>query len=385
MATRSEAPEVPCRAVVQSAVEQSKKVIVKDLIELSVRGLGPMYDAEKRLFCYSRVQRDGRLKQEGLSPRYTIMTLLGLIELEKAGGKSPFDIDAILAGLLANQSWPDSAGDFGLLAWLTAIRAPENLPSLFARFYVPSALEKYQDTRHGCTMQMAWLLTGLSYLVLAGQGNIPGVEDLARETYEALIENQGNEGFFGHLHCGKTAVGQLRGWVGSFADQVYPILALTRYSQAFDSSDALDRASLTARGICRVQGPLGQWWWHYDSREGRIASMYPVFSVHQEAMGPMALFPLGEATGQDFTQNIYRGLEWISDANETGKDMRNFSENLVWRNVHPLFEFSMKIDVIMSHLRIYRDASKRRMGVLYECRPYELGWLLYAFSSRQDL
>jgi hypothetical protein len=42
----------------------------------------------------------------------------------------------------------------------------------------------------------------------------------------------------------------------------------------------------------------------------------------------------------------------------------------------------MKVDVALSHLHAYRDASHRHMDILHECRPYELGWLLYAFAGR---
>ncbi len=362
----------------------TKNLDVKELLAMSVRGLEPMFNAKEDLFCYSRFLRPGGLKQEGLSPRYTIMTLLGLIEFEKAGGSSPFAIDRILNRMIENQAWPVSAGDFGLLAWLTAVRAPQKLPQLFARFDAANAFEKYEDLRLGKTMEMAWLLTGLSYVALSGKSDLPGVRELANTTYQALVKNQGKGGFFGHLSSSGSTAGMLRGWMGSFADQVYPILGFTRFSQAFGVADALKRASETGQGICRAQGPLGQWWWHYDSRKGRVASMYPVFSVHQEAMGPMVLFPLGEATGHDFRENIYRGLRWITDANELGKEMRDFSNNFVWRNIHPVPESSMQLDVLLSHLHVYRDASGRSMDVLRECRPYELGWLLYAFSAHAN-
>jgi hypothetical protein len=231
---------------------------------------------------------------------------------------------------------------------------------------------------------MAWLLTGLAHVALAGKSGISGIKELAERTYQALVKNQGKGGFFGHLAASGSTAGKLRGWMGSFADQVYPILAFTRYSQAFQVPGALERALQCGQGICRAQGPLGQWWWHYDSRAGKVASMYPVFSVHQEAMGPMVLFPLGEATGRDFSENIYRGLRWIAGANELGQEMRDFSHNFVWRNIHPVPETSMKLDVLLSHLRIYRDASTRPMEVLHECRPYELGWLLYAFAAHSS-
>ena len=48
---------------------------------------------------------------------------------------------------------------------------------------------------------------------------------------------------------------------------------------------------------------MGEWPWHYDSVTGRVVSRYPVFSVHQHAMGPMMLFAASEATGVDFSRS----------------------------------------------------------------------------------
>ena len=157
-------------------------------------------------------------------------------------------------------------------------------------------------------MEMAWLLTGLSYAALALQPGLPDVSELAFKVYRILVQNQGQGGFFGHLNTSTGGMSKLRGWLGSFADQVYPILAMTRFSEAFKQPEALERALACGLGICRVQGPLGQWWWHYDSRVGPVASMFPVFSVHQEGMAPMVLFPLAESTGHSFDEAIYRGL-----------------------------------------------------------------------------
>jgi len=358
------------------------RVDVEQLIGLSTKGLGPMFVPERGLFCYRLTQTSGGLKQEGLSPRYTAMTLLGLCELEKAGGESPFPITVLLDALLENRDWPASGGDFGLLLWLVAVCSPEKLPPLLNRLIAEDFFSKHVDLRQGRTMELAWLLTGLSHVALTPQAGLPDVSEIANKTYKLLVKNQGVGGFFGHLNTSVGSTGRLRGWLGSFADQVYPILAFTRFSEAFKQREALERALACGLGICRVQGPLGQWWWHYDSRAGRVADMYPVFSVHQEAMAPMALFPLAESTGRSFDEAIYRGLEWISGANELETDMRDFTHNLVWRRIHPVPEFSMKVDVALSHLRVYRNASHRKMGILHECRPYELGWLLYAFSGR---
>ncbi len=360
----------------------STRVDIEQLIELSIKGLGPMFDPRSGQFCYRLAKTSDGLRQEGLSPRYTAMTLLGLCEFEKAGGESPFPISALLDGLLENREWPALGGDFGLLLWLTAVHSPDKLPPLLNRLMAGDFFSRHTDLRQGRTMEMAWLLTGLSYAALSPHPGLPDLSDLAAKAYKLLVQNQGQGGFFGHLNTSTGGMSKLRGWLGSFADQVYPILALIRFSEAFNQPEALERALACGLGICREQGPLGQWWWHYDSRVGAVASMFQVFSVHQEGMAPMVLFPLAESTGQSFDEAIYRGLQWIGGANELETDMRDFGHNVIWRRIHPVPEFSMTMDVALSHLRVHRNASHRKMDILHECRPYELGWLLYAFSGR---
>ena len=67
---------------------QSEKAqaTVQRFVALATRGLVPMFDEQKQLFCYSLKKTDRGMVQEGLSPRYTMMTLMGLHRLEEAGG-----------------------------------------------------------------------------------------------------------------------------------------------------------------------------------------------------------------------------------------------------------------------------------------------------------
>ena len=174
--------------------------------------------------------------------------------------------------------------------------------------------------------------------------------------------------------------GYPRGRIGSFADQVYPTIAFARLSQALQDEKARQMALRTAEKMCELQAPLGEWCWHYDSDSGKVVSRYPVYSVHQHAMGPIMLFAASEATGCDFSDTIYKGLAWISGNNELQRDFVEPSMGLVWRCIY-LNSLDAYSDAALRFLGLRSGtADARRLHVRYECRPYELGWLLYAFA-----
>src|SRR5438034_137840 len=71
----------------------------------------------------------------------------------------------------------------------------------------------------------------------------------------------------------------VRGHVSCFADLVYPILALSQHGMTANDTDAISCAARAAEVLCRLQGPAGQWWWHYDYRTGQVIERYPVYAV----------------------------------------------------------------------------------------------------------
>lgn len=359
------------------------QAIVSRFVALAVRGLVPMFNQQRQLFCYKLRKTDGGSIREGLSHRYTMMTLLGLHRLEQAGSVSPFDANTILETLVSDLKWIHNIGDLGVLLWLCAVVCPERLAGLEPRLQLQTALARYSGVRQGVTMELAWFLTGLSYAAVACPKPFPYIESLSFNTYKLLTKNQGARGFFSHLSTSGSIIARVRGRFASFADQVYPVYAMTQFSKAYSHEEAAKRALTCALGICEVQGPLGQWWWHYDSVGGRVADGYPVFSVHQHGMGPMALFALGEALNSDFDPWIYRGLRWINSNNELGRDMEDASNNVIWRCI--LRSRRSLTRYVTARFGGYADALQeqaRDLSLLLECRPYELGWLLYAFANR---
>jgi hypothetical protein len=355
---------------------------VCELNRMAIQGLVPMFLPEKNIFCF-RVQhtKEGLVKQ-GLSPRYTIMTLLGLRKVERAGARTPFDLNSIYETLAKDTAWIQGAGDLGLMIWLTAVFAPDQIDGFFSRLKVESALESHADAREARTMELAWFLTGLAHAGIACPEKVSGLRKLADKTYGLLVENRGQSGYFGHLGATKSMAGFLRGRVGSFADQVYPIYALSQYAMAFQHEASAKYALDCAKAICQAQGELGQWWWLYESQSGRVSSKYNVYSVHQQGMAPMALIAAEEATGQNFQEPIYKGLRWIAGANELGEDMRDMSQNLIWRCIYPQQKYGKYVNVIRSLVGMPAGTpSPSDLRILYEDRPYELGWLLYAFGT----
>ncbi len=120
---------------------------------------------------------------------------------------------------------------------------------------------------------------------------------------------------------------------------------------------------------------------------------YPVYSVHQHAMAPTALFDLAEAGGTDFGPAIRRGLRWMTEVPElagpTGtprEPMIREDFGVTWRKVH---RGDPKKAVRAARGLTTRVAPGARLAPLdrifrpvavdRECRPYEFGWLLFAW------
>jgi hypothetical protein len=372
------------RLATQSEQEQSEtgSRSIPELCDLAASGLVEMLDPKSHIFCdiYKRTKKG--MSRERLSPRYTMMALLGLHRYELSGRRSPVATAPVLDALLHDTAWIDSAGDLGLLLWTCAELVPERLAEVYRQVRAHEALMRFADGQQGCTMEVAWYLTGIANCYLVGHAELPGLAEAGLAASHILESNCGDFGIYGHLSRSRSLTGYLRGRIGTFADQVYPTIAFARLAQALQDEKARRMALRTAEKMCELQAPLGEWCWHYDAVSGRVVSRYPVYSVHQHAMGPMMLFAAGEATGRDFSEAIDKGLAWISGNNELRRDFVEPSLDLVWRCIY-LDSVDAYTDAALRFLRLRNGtADARQLKIRYECRPYELGWLLYAFAGR---
>jgi hypothetical protein len=185
-------------------------------------------------------------------------------------------------------------------------------------------------------------------------------------------------------------VDPLHRYVTSFASQVYPIVGLAEYALA-TSSAPLDCMFAAADSMRRKQGSLGQWWWMYSSRTGRVLEGYPVYVVHQDAMAVMALASLAHFGDDSHAGPLERGLRWLNGENELGRPLVSdapawYSRAIQRRGADPdAFGGMSRAGHVRLVLRsVVGSGSRRRppqpgrLEVLTEDRSYHLGWLLVA-------
>ncbi|MCH7701697.1 MAG: hypothetical protein IID37_08420 [Planctomycetes bacterium] len=356
---------------------------VSRLKGLAIRGLGQMYRPEKELFAFTLRRRNGELQLEGVSLRYTAIALLGLAGEEasiQAGILDGAHAADLCSRILRAADPIENLGDLALMLRAAAALEVDDVKPAWDRL---RAFEP--DKQPHPTVELAWTLDALVASVPGTAGNEPLVHAVADRLMHSFSSRAG---VFPHWPAGSRR-SILRGHVSCFADQVYPIESLARYHRWSGRSEARAIAARCAERICGLQGADGQWWWHYDTRSGRVIEGYPVYSVHQDAMAPMALFALRDACGVDYGSAVERGMGWLQQPAEIPDSLIDEGAGVIWRKVarHEPGKFSRGAQALASRvhpaLRVPGLATLLRpTSVDYECRPYHLGWLLYAWSDR---
>ena len=175
----------------------------------------------------------------------------------------------------------------------------------------------------------------------------------------------------------------------SFASQVYPVLGLCELALATETAPG-NEVGPVCDFLVEAQGGLGQWWWFYSTRGRRVIEGYPVYSVHQDAMAPMALLELWEACRDArLSEAVARGLSWIDGNNELGVNMVDRTSGLVLRSIRRKPGY----DRLWAGAKTAASvAGLSRQGVtarLIETnptdRPYHFGWVLEAWCGREDV
>lgn len=365
--------------------------LAERLLALAEAGLPSMYLPGAETFVFTRVGTTTsggarHVESRGTSTRYAAITVLGARYLPEErqrplfGGHTAAEFTGLLVERLPSVT---NLGDAALIAWAAAETEHPKLADALARV---SALDL--PGRPQYTVEAAWVLSALT----AARGTVDVEDRLAAARDRLLAARVGDVPLFPHA-TGPGLVPGYRSHVACFADQTYPLQALARLHASGSDARALEASDACAARICALQGDGGQWWWHYDARTGGVVEGYPVYSVHQHAMAPTALFDLADAGGTDFGPAIRRGLRWMTDVPEiSGPDgtprepMIREEYGVTWRKVYrgdPAKAVraarGLTTRVLPKSRLAPLDRVFRPLSVDRECRPYEFGWLLHAW------
>jgi hypothetical protein len=349
------------------------------LLRIAVTGLPAMFRPESREFAHSRI---GTATLRGTSARYTAIVALGARhlpekdQLDALSGQTSAELTELMVERLPTLT---DLGAVALVCWAAAEHRHPGLTAALARLKELDVIGVAQPV-----VATAWVLSALA----AARGQADVEAHVERTRAKLLDARAPNSPLFPHATA-PDGTAWYRSHVACFADQVYPIQALARLHASDDDPAALAVAEECAARICELQGPAGQWWWHYDARDGGFIEGYPVYSVHQHAMAPMALLDLAEAGGSDRTEAVRRGLGWMTAPPELARTNVSLIQDdlaVTWRKVY-------RGDPHKA-VRLIKGLTSRvspgsRLAVLdrvlppgavdRECRPYEFGWMLDAW------
>lgn len=372
----------PQTMTAQSTKTDSLDSTVDDMRALSLRALARMFRGEDRMFVYTVRRRGDESVPEGISRRYTAMTLLGLAREAEPAAKQALGGDSvhgICGRLLEDVGTVANLGDVAMTLWVACVLKHDAAGRALDRMI---ELDPVRGSHP--TVELAWCVTALSIDPAFCGADRSFVKSVAQRLMASF---NSSSNLFPHWPVGADAP-VLRSHIACFADLVYPTQALAHYHMASGDKQAIDQAGRCATRMCELQGPEGQWWWHFDSRTGRTVEGYPVYSVHQDAMAPMALFAVQDAGGEDFRSAIRRGLEWLVTPKEMAESLIDRSADLIWRKVarHEPNKLSRSVQALASRahssFRVPGLGMAFRPGAVdFECRPYHLGWLLYAWGN----
>lgn len=347
---------------------------------------------EQSVFCHAAVSgEEGNIALVGSSRRYSAMVLIGMAA---RGLNLPNSWGNRLQNHLVNWAMVDaSLGDAGLVLWALALRKQEQTVQL-AQSIVDCGTQALEKPINHTSMSLGWLLTGLSWAFMMDVG-VQGLRTLAETVCQKLLQNRNARTGLFSLSRGvgskNPVTNRVNSRLGSFASQVYPTIGLSYYALATGQKAPLRLAEQCLETVCKQQGSAGQWWWIYNVNTGRPVVRYPVFSVHQDAMGPMALLSVMQAGGGFSYYNVAlsRSLSWMHHHPECPeRDLVDERLQLVWRAVQrdrPATTGPFGLGrgerfrmALAAYTGTYDERNFHGGYVCLQCRPYHLGWLLLA-------
>jgi hypothetical protein len=368
---------------------------VHALVQIALSGLARCYDAESGIFHAKLVEAEGELRAIGRSFRYSGMAAIGLTVARQRGlGDAGLPLEGIRARLVQGALAGCDPLDLALVLWAEALDNGNSAEALLAKVE-----EEYWRLRRWHTgMGLSWMLAAVEHAIRVW-GSVEGAaQRLADEMAADLIRlRNGRTGLFRSRLLLPTrdpvaALSHRR--VATFANQIYPIYALSLYATRTGDGDAARAVRGCVEAVCGAQGERGQWWWMADTKTGRWVDRFPVYAVHQDAMAPFGLDAARAWWPCDVDAQIRKGLDWLFGDNELGVSLVDERGGVIWRAIQRSDSLSdgdygvppgtlwrrRMTGLGLGFLGGLRSRSEQ-LVILRECRTYHLGWVLFASEA----
>jgi hypothetical protein len=363
-----------------------------DLSELALDALPHMYLPDSGLFAHKTTVENGQYVNERPNVLYSSDSLIGILSQRRRSPDEVMDLGPAMDGAVKAAAERRSPDELGNMVWAcTLAEDPRGEDLLRALCEVEPGAESGGN--------LGLVLYGL----VAGARAYEGQRDAAMaKAREVTADITGRfvpqaEVFTGaKRRRGLPRRELLEYGIASFAAQVYPLHGLAAY-YVYSEEAPHPAVETVARRIVDAQGPLGQWWWIYSTRERTVVEGYPVYSVHQDGMAFLGLMELERLGIGGFRDALALGVDWELGANELGTSLVSHEPSSIARCIQ---RRGSQADGIygVSQLNFARmftrslaprlagdrvTAAPQDLEMLLECRSYHLGWLLYADSLVQ--
>jgi hypothetical protein len=355
---------------------------VNDYCQAAIDYLAHAYDPRRALFSWRSRLLDGVAVHDfdplSRTLRYTINTYLGLGEAERHGAHiewlGPVG-ERVAQFLAAYEAQIASGGDLGLLLVLLAGCDPSHPAVERALARIESVAARADAARALDMQELSWMLWGAS-----AWSSQPRARALAERLFELAAE-----GFVvRETGLPRHSTRSYRAHTVSFGSIVYFLRAMHEHGTTSGEPRARELFAECLRTVLALQEQDGGWPWMIDVRTAVPIDVYPIFTVHQDSMAMLFLFPARDYGIAGVEQAIERSFRWNLGCNEL------HSAILVER---PYAWFYRSIERCERWPRARRylrglgprarthPGRSREVRLNRECRSYHPGWILYAWSA----
>jgi hypothetical protein len=353
---------------------------LEELITLSIEGLERMLDPATGLLKTRVFDSGGERRDDHLSKRYTVMSSLGLAQAVRAGWKTSLDPRRLL-----EVGWRTFEGNdldhHAMALWANAEVEAGLEGAILPR--VLAGADSDRVLRASIGREVAWpLLALIRHHEKSGDAQAAGA---AHRLFDFVAEKLWCDA--GRLFYNSTRRGDRI--FSLFSTQIYLLYATAEYFNVFGDQRALRIAREVGERLVALRDRFGGWPWRYDSRTGRVIERYPVYSVHQDSMAPMAYHALAAATGESYAALHRESLAWLYE-NELQRRMVDPGRAVIYRAIRRrrglrrAFEYAAKGAALLTRGEVAANVGPVMLELNPSCRPYHLGWILHAWCPHID-